>query len=174
MGVVIQLLVAVGPGGFDLLPDPLGWVLVLVGVRRLPEHDLRLPLVLVTGLATVASLPLWVPAVIDALDDADESIAWAANLPKYGAYLLLCVVLGRLALEAGDQVAARWWSALTVGCAAIVALPVLIFGGGLDDLTDPTSFLLGAVPTVLVVVLFWYSSRSWAGAPPVPTEPADG
>lgn len=43
MGLVIVVLVA-RFGGYDALPDPLGWLLVLWGVRRLPDPALLLRL----------------------------------------------------------------------------------------------------------------------------------
>ncbi|WP_148615416.1 hypothetical protein [Nocardioides rubriscoriae] len=163
MGMVVILLV-VPVGGYDVLADPLGWVLVVLGVRRLPEDvELRSTLLGVAVLAGLVSVPLWVPAVVDALDDADESIAWAVNLPQFGFYVLLSHTLFRAATAAGDKGAATWWSSLVLAFGAVVALPVLIFGGGLTGLEGLAGVLVGLTPTVAIVLAFVHSGRAWAG-----------
>ncbi len=172
MGMVVILLV-VQAGEVDLLANPLGWVLVIVGVRQLPAAvDLRPTLLVLSGLALLVSLPLCVPSVVDALDDADESLAWALNLPQFGTYLLLSLALSRAAVEHGDRAAGAWWSTMVLGFAAVLVLPVLIFGGGLDGLEALAGLLVGLVPTVTIVLLFVHSSRAWAGAPAVAAPPA--
>lgn len=168
MGMVVILLL-VDAGGYDVLADPLGWLLVLHGIRLLPEDlELRTPLLGLAGLAAVVSVPLWVPAVVEALDDADESLAWVANLPQFGCYLLLAHVLSLAATAAGDKAAATWWRSVVLGLAAVVVLPVLIFGGGLTGLETAAGVLVGLVPTVMIVLLFAHSGRPWAGADPAP------
>ena len=169
MGMVVILLLVVVGDGYDLLPNPLGWVLVVLGLRRLPPTvELRPVLGWLGLLAGVVSVPLWVPAVVDALDAADESLAWAVNLPQFGCYLLLAHALSRTAAAAGDKAAATWWRGLALGLGAVIALPVLIFGGGLAELEAPAGLLVGLVPTVMVVLLFVHSGRPWAGATPPP------
>lgn len=163
MGMVVILLVAPA-GGFDIFADPIGWVLVLLGLRGLPASiELRGVLLVLGGLALLVSLPLWVPDVVDALDDADESLAWALDLPRFGCFLLLALALLRAAEAAGDRTARTWWGAVVVGLAAVVVLPVLIFGGGLDDLEGLAGVLVALVPVVMVVLLFAHSGRAWAG-----------
>ncbi len=163
MGMVI-ILVVVQAGAYDVLADPLGWVLVVLGVRRLPEDfALRSTLLGVAVLAALVSVPLWVPAVVEALDGADESIAWAVNLPQFGCYLLLSHALSRSAAAAGDKAAATWWSTMVLAFGAVVALPVLIFGGGLDGLEALAGVLVGLAPTVAIVLLFVHAGRAWTG-----------
>lgn len=166
MGMVVIALVA-DAGGYDLLPNPLGWVLVVVGLRMLPRtFELRSVLLGLAVLAGLVAVPLWVPAVVDALDEADESIAWAVNLPQFGCYLLLAHALSLAAGAAGDRAAAGWWRGVVLGLGAVVALPVLIFGGGLTGLEPLAGFLVGLVPTVMIVLLFVHAGRPWAlGAP---------
>jgi hypothetical protein len=162
LGVVVHLLFAKA-GGFDLLPDPLGWVLVLVGLRGLPAAvELRGAATALAALALVVAVPLWVPGVADRIEDADEALAWAVDLPRFGCYLLLALGLSRAATTAGDKAAAAWWSTVVLALAAVVALPVLVFGGGLDGLAALASSLVGIVPTVMVVLLFVHAGRAWA------------
>jgi len=102
--VIVGLRAAVG--GYDLVADPLGWVLVLVGLARLPEDLPRRGLAL--GAATLALLTaaaLWFPALRDPVADADPALGWATSLPQ------LAVLVGITA-----------------------ALPILVLGGGIDVL----------------------------------------
>ncbi|MDO9455401.1 hypothetical protein [Nocardioides sp.] len=173
MGMVLILLLVLA-GDYDLLANPLGWILVVAGVRGLPAGlELRSTLLGVAVLAGLVSVPLWIPAVLDAIEDADESIAWAVNLPQFGCYLLLSLVLSRAAKAAGERAADAWWSTMVLGCAAVIALPVLIFGGGLEDLEGLAGVLVGLVPTAMIVLLFVHANREWAGAPaPETVDPA--
>ena len=169
MGFVVLLLVT-PVNGVDLLLDPVGWVLVLLGVRALPADFPYRPYLLGLGAAAaLVSVPLSVPAVIDALDDADEALAWAVNLPQFGWYLLLAVALAEAAVRAGEKGPETWWRTLALGCLAVVALPVLVFGGGLDGLTDTAGAAVALVPLVMIVMLFVHSGRAWAG----PAEESD-
>lgn len=165
MGMIVILLV-VQAGDVDLLANPLGWLLVLHGVRGLPRDlELRTPLLVVTALALVVSVPLAVPAVVDALDGTDESIAWAINLPQFGSYLLLSLALTRAATAAGERGPATWWSTMVLGYAAVLVLPVLIFGGGIEALEGLAGVLVALVPTATIVLAFFHCGRTWAGAP---------
>jgi hypothetical protein len=169
MGVVVLLLV-VPAGGFDLLADPLGWLLVLLGVRDLPrETPLWGALRATTVVAALASVPLWVPAVIEALEDADESLAWAANLPRLAFFVVLGLALAGAATAAGDRVAATCWRLVAAGGVVVVLLPALVFGGGLDQLDDAAGAAVALVPTVVVVLGFWHAGRRWAGGRPAPS-----
>src|SRR5262245_26786738 len=81
-------------GGYDALPDPVGWVLVVLGVLGLPaDLERRSTLLAVAALAGVVSIPLWIPGVSEAVADVDESLLWAANLPQLAFVGLLCHVL---------------------------------------------------------------------------------
>src|SRR5689334_20896418 len=107
MGLVI---VGLRAGHWDLLPDPLGWLLVLHGLRRLPARiPFRASQLTTAVLALLASVPLWVPTLADRLDDADPSLRWAVNLPQLGFVVVLCLGLGDLARTADDLRAFRTW-----------------------------------------------------------------
>jgi hypothetical protein len=161
--------------GYDAYADPVGWALVLYGVHRLPaELPSRGGVLYLGWIAGLVSVPLWFPAVIDRLEDADESLAWAIDLPQFGFGALLCISLARAATADGDARAARWLRMLATAIAVVAVLPVLVFGGGLDDLADPAGLAVQVVYVGLVWMMFQYSGRLWAGAPVVEEETASG
>lgn len=157
--------------GYDAYADPVGWALVLYGVHRLPADLPSRGGVLYLGwVAGLVSVPLWFPAVLDRLEDADESLAWAADLPQFAFAALLCVSLAKAATREDDHRAARWLRLLATAITVIAVLPVLVFGGGLDDLADPAGLAVQIAYVVLVWLMFQYSGRVWAGAPVVAEE----
>lgn len=164
MGLVIVALHAAFRG-YDALPDPAGWLLVLLGSARLPpDLERRGTLLGLAALAGAVSVPLWFPGVADSLYDTHASLAWAANLPQLGFVALLCHVLGRRAGDAGDGRAAAWLRTALVGVVVFALTPVLVFGAGVTSLEVPS--YLGATTVLVVVVwlLFGHSGRGWAGA----------
>lgn len=169
MGLVV---IALGvTSGYDPLPDPLGWVLVLVGVRGLPrDWPLWTPLLVVGVLAAIVSVPLWFPAFVEELDRTDESIQWVANLPQFAFYALLALALAYAAAGARERRATTWWR-VTFGLALVViAVPVLVFGGGLE-VEAVGALAVGALRVLVIVLLFAHAGRQWAGAPPAATTP---
>lgn len=158
-------------GGYDAYADPVGWALVLYGVHRLPDEFAGRGTVLSLGwVAALVSVPLWFPAVSDLLEDADESLAWAVDLPQFGFGALLCHTLARAALADDDRRAAGWLRILSTGFVVVAVLPVLVFGGGIDGLTDTAGGAVQVVQVAAVWLLFLYSGRVWAGAPVVETD----
>ena len=157
MGLVVVALSARG-GGVDLLADPVGWLLVLLGGDRyggLPSAVSWLAVV-----ALVVSGFLWWPGVADALADQDVSLVWAASVPELAAMATLCAGFARVAGTEGDRRARAWLGTATVLAVvtALAPLPVLAADRDLDSV-----LLLGLVTVVLVIVLlFRYSSRPWA------------
>ncbi len=152
--------------GYDAYADPVGWLLVLHGVRRLPEPTShRRAMLCVGALAGVVSVPLWFPPVREALGDADPSLAWAADLPAFAFAAVLCHGLARAAGGSGDLGAARWLAVVRSGVAVVAALPVLVFGAGLSGLGSTAGLAAQLLYVVLVWLLFTYAGRTWAGAP---------
>ena len=161
-GLVIVYLV-VGLNGWDLLADPVGWLLVLLGLAalkdELPRHGA------VTG-AAVVSLAVaaltWVPdwSVGRAVRE-DESLGWLASLPALVfAYLLSTSLAARLPIPWEKRFTLLGW-----GFVLAAALPVLIYGGGWDWLVPPTGLLV-FVLDVLLVVWLWSVSREPASVDP--------
>lgn len=162
MGLLIVVLSA-RFHGYDALPDPVGWGLVLFGVQACPA-DLphRSNLLGLGALAGVVSAIVWFPAVAAALADADASLTWAANLPQLLFTALLCHALAVPAEAAGDTKAARWLRLTRTATIVIGLLPVLVFGAGLKSF-ELTSYVAAAMVAVLLIwLLFSYASRPWA------------
>ncbi len=163
MGLVIIALSA-RFGGYDALADPIGWVLVLLGVGRLPDELPRRGMLLgVAAVAGVVSAVVWFPGVADALYDADPSLAWAANLAQLCFSALLCHVLAGRAAAAGDVRAARRLALTRTALVVVGLLPVLVFGAGVGALELPSYLAAGAVALALIWLLFAHASRPWAG-----------
>ncbi|MCB0895271.1 MAG: hypothetical protein H6529_12425 [Nocardioides sp.] len=163
MGLVI---VALGAkvAGFDLLADPLGWLLVLYGVRRLPQLPWSSTVTALCTLALAASVVLWFPAVPEALADQDASLEWAASLPQIVAVATLCAALARLAQEAGDRRAYAWLRTALTLLVLTAVVPVVVLS--VEPGAVAGMLLLGLVTIVVVIVLvFAYSSRPWAAPP---------
>jgi hypothetical protein len=166
MGLVIVVLTA-RVRGFDLLPDPVGWLLVIAGVRRLPAALPRRGVVVgLAVLAGVVSVPLWVPGIADRLYDTDPSLAWAATLPQLGFAVFLAAGLAVLADRGGDSRAARWLRVTRTAFVVVALLPVLVFGGGWTDGEDLAAAAAGLAAVTLVVLLFVDAGRDWALAEP--------
>lgn len=164
MGYVVIALFA-RQGGYDLLADPLGWLLVLLGVSRLPDPIDRASLLYVGALALVVSIPLWVPSILEAIAREDDSLAWAADLPALAFVALLFRQLGRAALETGDATASTVLQGLVTLTVLVALLPVLVFGAGFSGLEDLAGGSGQLLNLTIVVVLFAYSGRAWAGSP---------
>lgn len=156
------LVVAIRAGEPDLLPDPLGWLLVLHGVRRLPAGLAgRGWLLLLGGLALLVSVPLWLPATATAILRADPALQWAVNLPQLGFLLLLARVLAARAGEHGDRPAKGWWGLVSTTVAVAAVLPVVVFGGGVTELESPALVMATLVLLTVIVLCFSHSGRTW-------------
>ena len=165
MGLVVIAIFARVNGDYDLLPDPVGWLLVLHGLSGLPgtvPHLPHRPALRSLGLvALLTSVVLWVPDLARGLESTDESLLWAATLPQIGFVAVLCTALARVSAAADDRSAASW---LRTACTLTVAagvLPIFVY------VADPALLvpmllvaLLGLVLTI--VLLFRYASRPWA------------
>ena len=155
MGLGIVVLSA-RVGGYDALPDPVGWGLVIAGVwplrARLPQGDY---LVALAGLAFLLSVPLVLPAVEDRLSASGQ---WGVSVPQTAFCLLLSVSLATLAERADEPKAAGRFRVLRTAYLAVLVGPVLVYGGGVDALATPVA-VLSVVPNVGLGYLTFSVSR---------------
>ena len=170
MGLVIVVVDTLG--GYDLLPDVLGWGMVLWGLAGLPGPD-RGGLRAAALLAALTSLALYPPAVHEPLADADPSLQWAASLPDLVFALLLARALMRLAGSHEPRLAARMRLLVTVTGVLAVA-PVLVFAGGAEHLLPAATLLVQVMWLWLIWNLFAVHARPWLNAEPPATEVAGG
>ena len=183
MGLVIVLLPADFPhhphpawAFYDALPDPIGWLLVVAGVRALradPRADLDVDVVQWLAWVSLAvSVPLWFPQLNHLLvpkynDAADASFQWFVSLPQTLFSLLLARTIARVGAERRppDRFVAGRLGVLTWGFGAVLVLPAIAYGGHVDALVMPTLLAIGLVNTAFVYYLFRAHRREWLGGP---------
>jgi len=151
MGLVLTLVDAV-IGGYDAVPDVLGWALVVAGLVELRDRinvSTLIPLALVAGLVSLVGLR---PSLTE---DLPESAGWLLSLPQVLFSYLLCT---EVAVLVQDPLARRFrglrWAFVVVGVG-----PVLLYGGGVDVLLVPLALLAVAAGIYLVWLLFRASTE---------------
>ncbi len=172
MGMVIVIGSALFPADpspawekYDALPDPIGWLLVVLGMVALVRVDDRFA----TGrwlaiLAGVVSVPMWFPQLQHHLDPSGQ---WFASLPQ----IAFCVVLAReigilgATRTPADGYVAKRFGLLVWGFAVVAVLPVLALGGGLTQLESTTLVFSMVVNVAFVCYLFRVHRREWLGGP---------
>lgn len=162
------------PGTFDPLPDPLGWLLVLVGLHGLAGalDERRLPLLRFLGVVALGfSIALVVPAVARWLE-TDPSLGWSADVPRFAFFAVLCHQLSQSALKGRSTAGASCFSISALALLFVIAAPPLAFGAGWDGVGTAGEVAAQAVQIALVVLCFVFASRRWAGAPE-PEAPAE-
>lgn len=151
-------------GGLDATPDPVGWLLVLLSVTRLPRDVPHLGAVLgLVVLALVVSVGLALPGVLTGFAAGDPALAWAVSLPALAASAALLHALTQAAREQDDPAAAGWLGSLRTVTVAVAVLPAVVLGAGVSALAGPTALLAVLSALGLVVLPLAYSRRAWAG-----------
>lgn len=139
-------------GGYDAVPDVLGWVLVVMGLLGLRD---RLPASPMVPLALTAGAVSLVLVRFDWLHGAPESTGWVLSLPQFAFSFVLS---SRLAGVVGERLGRRF-RGLRWAFVAAAAGPVLLFGGGVDLLLLPLAVLAVAANLYLVFLLFRAASQ---------------
>ena len=129
--------------------------------------------------ALVVSVPLWLPQVNHLLvpeynSGIDVSFQWFLSLPQTVFSLVLARTIGRAAERQvpRDRFVAGRYGVLTWAFAALLVLPAIAYGGGIDPLVNPTLVGIGLVNVVFVYYLFRVHRREWLGGPgPVEIHP---
>ena len=177
MGLVIVLVPANFPRDphpawalYDALPDPIGWGFVLAGLWALGGF-LDVDVVKWFGaVAFLVSVPLWFPQVNHLLapeynKNIQVSFQWFISLPQTLFSLFLARTIGQAGIAERDRLVAGRFGLLTWGFGALVVLPVVAYGGGVEQLQGPTLVAIGLVNLVFVYYLFRVHRRTWLGGP---------
>ena len=132
MGLVVVVAYAYFPAEpspswerYDALADPVGWVLVVLGMVALGRANDAFALTRwLAVLAGVVSVPMWLPQLNHRLDASGE---WFASLPQLLFCLLLAREIGVLATlqEPRDAYVAKRFGLLVWGFALAAVLPVV-------------------------------------------------
>jgi len=161
MGLLVVALSAPA-GGYDVLADPVGWVLVLLGVARLPGG--RGLLLTLGGLALAVAAVLWFPTVREPLVGGDPALTWGVNLPQAAFTVALLWTLRAEARAGDDRRAANWLRTALVLVVVTALAPAVVFGGGQGDtasLAAATYVAAGFTIVLVIVLLFVYAKRDW-------------
>lgn len=159
MGFVI-VVVEAPFGGYDGVPDPLGWALVIWGVLGLRPHlPSGVSLLVPAAMALVVSVVTYPPQVSERII---SSVGWALSLPQLWFSFGLCVALAPVTGDLGRRFRALRWMFVV-----LAILPVVTFGGDVDALRGPLAVLVTATYVYLVYLLFRASPR-------YPTAQAEG
>lgn len=177
LGLVIVALVVDG-GGWDLLPDPVGWALVLLGTSPLPVRRRGMLLAAAT-LALLVSVAVWPPGVADRVAETHDSLSWALSLPQAACAVLLADGLRHAAAGAGDRSKAAWFATTETLAVIAALLPVPVLATGADGLGGIAVLAADLSLVLLVVLCLVCARREWAGGyprpvPGVPDPPARG
>lgn len=165
MGLVLVVLDAsLGDPGWDVVPDPVGWLLVLLGVRRLPAPIGHRPLLgALAVLAGVVAVVLWVPPLAAPALDLDESLRWVLDLPTPAFVLVLALSLAAAA-DGRDRPARSWWRMVQAGTVATMLLPAVVYGAGAPSAAGVAAVVAVGTVVTCVVLCFAHASRPWAHA----------
>ena len=154
MGLVIVFL-DVGPDGWDWVADPIGWVLVLMGLSPLKE---LLPghrgAVVTAWLCLVVSVLIFPPDSVDAID---PTLGWLFSVPTIAFCFLLCDALADAPDESLPARGASWavrfrW--LRAAFVVVGVLPLLVYLLDWEWLTIPTT-VAAVLTNITLVFTVW-------------------
>jgi hypothetical protein len=178
LGLLLAL-VDVSIDDLDLVPDWVGWVVVLLACAGLPPQLAPRRLALVGALALLVSVVLWVPGALVDVDRLPLPLAWAISLPEVGFGLLLALSMARAAGDAGDVSARGWWRLVVAGHVVMLLLPPTVFGAGIAAVLVLGVLIALASAIATIVLCFRHADRPWAqpgnqpgntAGPPLPEE----
>ena len=147
MGLVIVFL-DVGSDGWDWVADPVGWILVLVGLAPLKERLRGYAALVVVAWACLAVSVLTLPP--DSIDSIMPTLGWLFSLPTIAFAALLC---GSLA-AATDGSRSVWFRSLGGFFVIVAVLPAVVYLVGLDWLKVPAA-VAAVLANVALVISTW-------------------
>jgi hypothetical protein len=147
MGLVI-VFVDAGSGGWDWIPDPVGWILVLLGLAPLKERLPAYPGVL--GSAWVCLVVSVVTLPPDSVDTIAPTLGWLFSVPTLAFCFLLCdsladIVDGSLALRL---------KVLRFVFVVVGVLPGVVYLAGVEWMTVPAA-VVAVLANITLVLSVW-------------------
>ena len=147
MGLVIVFL-DVGSNGWDWIADPIGWVLVLLGLAPVKERLPGYAGVAVAGwFCLLVSVLIFPPGSVDSID---ESLGWLFSLPT----IAFCFLLSDALADCTPRSLALRFRWLRVVFVVVGVLPFLVFVIGWDWLTIPAA-VVAVLTNVVLVLTVW-------------------
>lgn len=147
MGLVI-VFVDAGSGGWDWVPDPVGWILVLLGLAPLKERLPAYPGVL--GSAWVCLVVSVVTLPPDSVDTIAPTLGWLFSVPTLAFSFLLSDSLADIV----DESLALRLKVLRVVFVVVGVLPGVVYLAGFEWLTIPAA-VLAVLANITVVLTVW-------------------
>ena len=146
--VVLGLIVVfVDAGSPDWVADPLGWILVLVGIAAVKDRLTDYGYLQLTGWVCLAlSVVTWPPDAVPALDD---TLGWMFSLPT----LAFCFLLADSLTDVTEQGLSRRFRAISWLYAIVTVLPLLPLLLGWERLSTPAQVVTVIAQVVLVISL---------------------
>lgn len=146
MGLVIVAVDTLGT--VDVLPDFIGWAMVIWGLTsiRLPE---RTTLLTSATACAVVSLAVWFPQAREHLEDAELALKWAISLPDLLFIFLAARALANAAREGTDRKFDGRFAIIMWATCIVAALPPVA------DAAD-SSTLLGYADLAFVLLWIWF------------------
>jgi hypothetical protein len=156
LGLVV---VFIDVGNPDWVADPVGWLLVLVGIAAVKDRLTDYGYLQVTGWVCLAlSIVTWPP---DALPALDEAMRWLFNLPT----LAFCFLLADGLSDATGPGLARRFRTISWAYGVVTVLPLLPVVLAWEWLSTPAQVLAVVVNVVLVLSLLQASGDDAVRAP---------
>jgi hypothetical protein len=152
LGLIVVFL-DLPPDGPDWVADPIGWLLVLVGIAAVREQLTDYGYLQVTAWVCLAlSVVTWPPDSVPYLDD---TLGWAFSLPT----LAFCYLLADSLTDVTEPDLAQRFRVLCWMYALVAALPLLVLLAGWEWLETPSRVLTILVHVVMVISLFGASDE---------------
>ena len=141
-------IVFIDVGDPDWVADPVGWLLVLVGIAAVKERLSDYGYLLVTAWVCLAlSVVTWPP---DSVPTLDETLGWMFSLPT----LAFCFMLADSLIDATVPDLASRFRVLSWAYALVTVLPLFPLLLDWEWLATPAQVLVVLVHVVLVLSLF--------------------
>ena len=162
MGLVLVALDTLG--SYDMLPDFIGWALVLWGLSAL-RLPLRNGLMTSAMLCAVVSLAVWFPQVKAEIQDAELALKWALSLPDLLFIFLISRALTGAATDQQDRkFAGRFGVIMWVTC-LVAAMPPLADAANSEALLGYADVSFVLLWLWLIWNLFAAHAKPFVGAP---------